>query len=132
MAFNRRSATRDFWPGRPGTGVPGYLPQIATRLVPQVSGRVGILSAKRTDSSCGEPAERRILRRGLLPRVKVRSGGTPEGVRDAHPTRTRLAGSGVPGYLLRSLRDLFRGLRERRPGPAPPATTAGCRRDPTR
>ena len=51
--------------------------RIATRLIPQLSVGVGIL-----------PAERRILRRSLLPRGKsafrrdARTGG-----RDAHPTR---------------------------------------------
>ena len=45
----------------------------------QFSGRVGIL-----------PAERGILRRGLLPRAKARSGGTPEPAGET-PTRPEIA-----------------------------------------
>jgi hypothetical protein len=57
----------------------------------QFSGRVGIL-----------PAEPRILRRGLLPLAKARSGGTPEPAGEtptlpeiAWPPATRIAESAL-------------------------------------
>ena len=83
--------------------MPGYLLEIATRPIPQLSGRVGIL-----------PAERRILRRGLLPRVKVRSGGTPEPAGET-PTLPEIASPALEcrAIFLRSLRLSFRSLRER-------------------